>query len=568
MGHTQNRFQNIYKDILGGITSGVVAIPLALAFGVASGLGAMAGMYGAIILCFVAALFGGAKPQISGPTGPMTVILAATVAIYPNNPEAIFTIIVMAGIVQVALALMKVAGVVKYVPYPVISGFLSGIGCIIILLQINPFLGAKVVGSPVGSVMSYAGNIPNYDIQSAFLGFLTLGIVFLTPSRVSNIIPAPLIALVVGTVTAVALNLDVDKIGTIESALPSFAISGIDFSKIYDYIPIAVTLGVIGAVDSLLTALVVDSLTREKHDPDRVLLGQGIGNAVAGMFGGSVGAGATMRTVVNIKAGGTTRLSAVTHAVFLAALLLGAAQLVENVPMAVLAGILIKVGSDIIDFKFIRVIKFAPRQDLYVMILVFLLTVFYDLIFAVGAGITLAALLFARQVTRQTKVNVTEIQDKDIIEMESEIEQASNHKIRIVHINGVLFFGSINHIISRVEDQLGTKYLILNFESIPLLDISAVFALEDIIVNLKSHDIKVLIVLKCKQLEEQLRSLGIINKVEESNLFYDEIEAIEEARKNLKLKVCLDYIQHKVDNNEKIENIDLPEACKGFQDKE
>ncbi len=551
-------FKNLYNDFLGGVTSGIVAIPLALAFGVASGLGALAGLYGAIILCFVAALFGGAKPQISGPTGPMTVILAAAVATYPNNPEAIFTIIVMAGIVQVVLSMLNVAGMVKYVPYPVISGFLSGIGCIIILLQINPFFGADVIGSPVKSVMSYAGNIPDYDIQSTILGLLTLGIVFFTPQAVSRIVPAPLIALVIGTLITTIFNFNVDKIGEISSTLPTFAISGFSWAQLHDYLPLALTLGVIGAVDSLLTALVVDSLTKERHNPDRVLLGQGIGNALVGMFGGTVGAGATMRTVVNIKAGGVTRLSAIIHAVFLAALLLGAAPLVKNVPMAVLAGILIKVGSEIIDFKFIRVIKYAPKHDLYVMILVFLLTVFYDLIFAVGAGITLAALLFARQVTRETRVNIKEVYDREIMEIESEIEHASHHKIRIVHIHGVLFFGSINHMISQVEEQLGTKYLILNFESIPLLDISAVFALEDIIVNLKSHDIKVLIVLKCEELEKQLRSLGIIDEVKESNVFYDELEAIEKAKKHLKIKVCKEFIELKGD---KASNTDLPSAC-------
>lgn len=546
----QDIFKNLYNDFLGGITSGIVAIPLALAFGVASGLGAMAGLYGAIILCFIAAILGGAKTQISGPTGPMTVILAAAVAAYPNEPQAIFTIIVMAGIIQVALSMMNVAGMVKYVPYPVISGFLSGIGVIIILLQINPFFGADVIGSPVKSVMSYMGNIPDYDLQSTFLGVITLIIVFFTPSKIGRIIPAPLIALITGTVITTFFNFNVDKIGEISSALPSFAISNIDFSKIHDYLPIALTLGIIGAVDSLLTALVVDSLTKEKHNPDRVLLGQGIGNAITGMFGGAVGAGATMRTVVNIKAGGVTRLSAIIHAFFLAALLLGAAPLVKNVPMAVLAGILIKVGSEIIDFKFIKVIKYAPRQDLYVMALVFILTVFYDLIFAVGAGITLAALLFARQVTRETRVNIKEVHDQEIMEMESEIEHASDHKIRVVHIHGVLFFGSVNHMIARVEELLGTKYLILNFESIPLLDISAVFALEDIIANLKTYDIKVLIVLKCEQLKEQLKTLGIIDEIKESNVFYDEIKAIEKAKNHLKLKVSMDYIEKKVEEKD------------------
>ena len=529
--------KNLYNDFLGGVTSGIIAIPLALAFGVASGLGALAGLYGAIILCFIAALLGGAKPQISGPTGPMTVIVAAAMTTYAGNPEAIFTIIVMAGIVQVILSLINVAGMVKYVPYPVISGFMSGIGVIIILLQINPFFGADVIGSPVKSLFSYAGNLSNYDLQSAFLGIFTLLIVFLTPKFIQKIIPASLIALVAGTLITIIFNLDVDKIGEISSTLPKFALSYINFTDFSNYLPIAVTLGVIGAVDSLLTALVIDSLTREKHNPDRVLFGQGIGNIFAGMFGGVIGAGATMRTVVNIKAGGETKLSGIIHAVFLAALLLGAAPLVKNVPMAVLAGILIKVAYDIIDVKFIKVIKYAPKHDLYVMLLVFALTVFHDLIFAVGAGVTLAALLFARQATMETKVQVKMVQDKEIMDLESEIEHLSDHKIRVVHIDGVFFFGSINQIIQRVEDVMGTKYLILNFESISHLDISAIFALEDTIANLKSHGIRVLIVLKSQELNDQLEKLGIISEVKPANVFYDEVEAINRAKKYLKIKV-------------------------------
>ncbi len=545
--------KNIFNDFVGGITSGIIAIPLALAFGVASGLGALAGLYGAIILCFVAAIFGGAKPQISGPTGPMTVIVAAAIVQYPHNPEIIFTIIFLAGIIQIILSMLNVAGMVKYVPYPVISGFMSGIGIIIILLQINPFFGAEVIGSPVKSLFSYAGNIGNYDLQSTFLGILTLAIVFFTPKKIYKIIPAPLIALVAGTLINVIFKFNVDVIGEISSTLPSLVVKPADFIKVGEYLPLALTLGIIGTVDSLLTALVIDSLTKERHNPNKVLLGQGIGNAIAGLFGGAIGAGATMRTVVNIKAGGVTKLSGIIHAVFLAALLLGAAPLVKDVPMTVLAGILIKVAYDIIDVKFIRIIKYAPRHDLYVMILVFLLTVFDNLIFAVGAGITLSALLFARQVSQETKVQVKKVQDREIMEMESEIEHASHHQIHVIHIHGIFFFGSISQVISRVEELLGTKYFILNFESIPLLDISAIFALEDIITKLKAQDIKVLMVLKCKDLENQLKSLRIIDEIEESNVFYDEIEAIENAKTHLKLNVCLQYIEQKANEREKID---------------
>ncbi len=532
-----NFLKTLLNDVLGGVTSGIVAIPLALAFGVASGLGPLAGLYGAIILCFFAAIFGGAKTQISGPTGPMTVVLASTVALYPSNPEIVFFIIILAGFFQILISFLKIASIVKYVPYPVISGFLSGIGVIIIILQLNPLLGAKVIGSPVKTLLSFPETYNHFNIESVILGLITLLIVFLTPKTISKIVPTPLIALVSVTLFSMAMGFQVDVIGEIATKLPDIAVSTFNWHNIKEYIPIALTLAIIGAVDSLLTALVIDSLTKEKHSPDKVLFGQGIGNAITGLFGGVIGAGATMRTVVNIKAGGTGKSSAIIHALFLSALLIGAAPLIKNVPLAVLAGILIKVAYEIIDVKFLKVINFAPKHDLVVMLIVFVLTVFDDLIFAVGVGVTLSALLFAKQATEKTRINVKNVYDAEIMKIESQIEHDSHHKIRIVHIDGVFFFGSVTQIVARVDELLGTKYLILNFESIPLLDISAIFALEDIIIKLKSQNIKVMIVLNCPELENQLQSLGIIGEVVTPvHVFYDEVEAINKAKRYLKIK--------------------------------
>ncbi|MDD3149885.1 MAG: SulP family inorganic anion transporter [Candidatus Gastranaerophilales bacterium] len=544
-------------DLLGGLTSGIIAIPLALAFGVASGIGALAGLYGAIVLCFLAAVFGGASVQISGPTGPMTVIVASAIAMYPNDPKTIFTIIVLAGIFQILLSLTRLAGIVKYVPYPVISGFMSGIGSIIIILQSNPFMGANVIGSPINTIINYPNSISQLNYEALLLGLITLIIVFFTPQKINRIVPSALIALVVGTILNVKLGFNVSTIGEISSSIPKIIMPILSVKTLLTLIPISLTLAIIGAVDSLLTALVIDSVTKTKHNPDKVLFGQGIGNAIAGLFGGIVGAGATMRTVVNIKSGGRTRLSAIIHALFLVTLLAGAGVLVKNVPMAVLAGILMKVGSDIIDFKFIKVLKYAPRHDLYVMAIVYFLTVFYDLIFAVGAGITLSALLFAQRVAKQTSVDVKEVKDKVIRKLEKQIEVDTKHEIRIVHIEGQFFFGSATQIISHFDELLGTKYLILNYDSSSLMDISAVFALEDIIIRLKSQHIKVMLVINNKKIEEQLKNLGIIKQIGSKHLFYNEMDAIQKTKTYLKRKVKKKKLVNKNDEAEiqEIQNV-------------
>ncbi len=533
----KNIKKSLKGDILGGLTSGIIAIPLALAFGVASGVGAMAGLYGAIIVCFLAALFGGAKTQISGPTAPMTIIVTAAMATLATqgivHPSYIFAIIILAGIFQVVLGFSKVAGTVKYVPYPIISGFMSGIGVIIIIIQANAILGSRVIGSPLKTLVGFGDTIANFNLHSFIIGLVTLAIVFLTPRSVNRKVPSSLIALIFCTILSVQLGFNVEIIGDIKTTLPGLISFDFDWSQFAQFIPLALSLAIIGAVDSLLTALIIDSVTKTKHDPNKVLIGQGIGNAVSGLFGGLIGAGATMRTVVNIKAGGETRVSAIIHSLFLAAILLGAAPLVKNIPMAVLAGILIKVAWDLIDVKFLSVIKYAPKNDLYVATIVFLLTVFYDLIFAVGAGITLAAILFAKRITEQTNVNIKEVTDDEILKLESEIEHDTHYKIRVIHIQGIFFFGSVSRIVSTMDNLFGTKFLILNFESIPLMDISAIFALEDIIYRLKGQDIKILMVVQCSELKAQLLDLGIVEQIGDDMIFDNEPDAIDKAKNTL-----------------------------------
>jgi SulP family sulfate permease len=384
--------KNIKGDIFGGVTAGIIALPLALAFGVASGLGAAVGLYGAIIVGLFAAVFGGTPTQISGPTGPMTVVVASIAAAHLDNPAIVFAAIALSGVFQIVFGVTKTGRFINLVPNPVISGFMTGIGCIIILLQLNPFLGLPAAGGTISALKSLS-TLHGVNIQSVILGVLTLLIVFLTPKKIGQVVPLPLLALVVCTVASVLLHFNIPIIGTIPTGLPGIKIAPVDFATLLQILPVAFALSLLGSLDSLLTSLIADKQTNTKHDSNRELVGQGLGNMFAGVFGGLAGAGATMRTMVNIKSGATTRLSGVVHSLVLILVLIVLAPAAQTIPLAVLAGILIKVGIDIMDYEFLKNLANTPKSDIIVMLTVLLITVFGDLIAAVAAGIVLHIIL-------------------------------------------------------------------------------------------------------------------------------------------------------------------------------
>lgn len=530
-------FGNLKGDVVGGIISAVIAIPLALALGVASGLGPTAGLYSSIILCIAGLIFGMAPAQISGPTGPVTIVVASAIAFFHSEPEKIFAVIILAGIIQLVIAISRVAEVIKFVPYPVISGFMSGIGAILIILQINPLLGLNVHPTPIETISNLSYTLANYSQHDLILGLISLAIVLITPSIVNKIIPSYLLALIIGTFVAVKYGFNVETIGHISTAIPQIGMPFTDMNEIPRLLPLAFTLAVVASMESLLTTLIINSINKTDIQPNRVIVGQGAGNIFAGLFGGLMGAGAAMRTVANIKAGATTKLATLVHALMIILLIVKGGDLLASIPLAVLAGILIKVGIDIIDFKLLKIIGFAHKHDLYVLLIVFIFTVFYDLIFAVGVGITLSAVLFAKRAADTTSIDIKEIYDKDIAKIESQIEKDSHHKIRVVHIAGPFFFGTASQIISHFDDVLGTKYLILNYESETQLDISALLALQDIIVRLQSQRIRVLLVIKSKEIENQLKDLKILQQIGPKHVFYDEIEAIDLAKEYLKRNI-------------------------------
>lgn len=525
-------FKYLRGDVCGGLTAGIVALPLALAFGVASGAGAAAGLYGAIALGLFAAVFGGTQTQISGPTGPMTIVAASAVAAFSGHPQYIIAVFLIAGLGQIVLGSARLGTFVRFIPYPVVSGFMNGIGVIIILLQLEPLLGLPSVSSPMAALIGLGGALGHIQMQSLMLGALTIAIVFLVPARITRVVPSPLIALLVGTVIAWQGHFDVAMIGAIPSALPHPTMPGFEASQVGRIVGLGLALSVLGTIDSLLTSVVADSLTRKKHDSNRELIGQGIGNMVSAILGGLPGAGATMRTVVNIKAGGTTRVSGVIHAALLLAILLGLGPLASHIPMAVLAGILVKVGVDIIDYRLLSLVKRAPRTDLLVMIVVFGVTVFIDLIVAVGVGVTLAAAMVAVRTARQCSVSVSEVADRPLDDLaEDAIQRETDYRIQVVTIRGPFFFGTTANMQDKFSSMLGTRVLVVNCLDVPFMDISAVFALGETIEKLQAARITVLLAVTAEQ-RESLQKLGM-DKLLSPDAYYASHEAVLAAARKL-----------------------------------
>ena len=511
-----NRVKN---DIFAGVTAAVVALPLALAFGVASGAGAIAGLYGAIILGFFAAFFGGTPTQISGPTGPMTVIVAATVATFPNDLATVMTVIFLAGLMQISFGIIGIGKWIKYIPYPVISGFMCGIGVIIIILQINPFLGVEGFGSIIQTLSSLPNTLQKVNYEALIIATITLAIMFLTPKKISKVVPSALIALVVVSYFSLVMDFKINTIGEIPMGLPDFVLPiSFDLLKLNTMLMLAITLALLASIDSLLTSLVADTMTKTKHNPKKELIGQGIGNTVCSFFGAIPGAGATMRTVININSGATTKLSGMTHSITLLVIVLFLAPLASKIPLAVLSGILIKVGFDILDYKFLKILNKITKQDLLIMVTVFLLTIFVDLIMAVGVGITISSIIAVYQVSRTTQIKIT----RSRVSFDIDIE---NHDVEIIKINGSLFFGTASHLDERLEKIKDCKKVILDCKNVSFLDISAIFTLEEIIEKFKTRDLEIILVLKYRH-KRKILTLDPTNLFKSIKIYHSLDDAI------------------------------------------
>lgn len=513
--------RNLKGDLSGGMVAGIIALPLALAFGVQSGLGAAAGLYGAIAVGVLAAALGGTATQASGPTGPMTVVSASIVAMgiaRAGSIEAGMGIILLAfmlgGLIQIALGFLGVGKYIRYFPYPVISGFMSGVGLIIITLQVWPFLGAASPKTTLDVFTQISTPLSQINWGAVLLGGITVAVYYLFP-RLTKAVPSVLVALLAGTVVSRFAGFDVPIIGAIPTGLPALQV-GIILAAVPEHllsvIGSGITLALLGSIDSLLTSVIADNVTRTKHDSRRELIGQGIGNTVAAIFGGIPGAGATKGTVVNITAGGKTRLSGVVHGLLLLAVLLGAGQFAAYIPLSVLAGLLIPVGFAIIDYKGLRHLRDVPRADAVVLLMVLSITVFGNLIYAVGVGIVLASVLFMKKASDLAEAESSvEPLKEDPWQDEAELYARYKDRIFVKHLYGPLFFGftaRFQELASALSPDI--RALIIRMERVPYIDQSGLYALEDAILPLRQRNVIVLLTGVQSQPNDMLRKINIV----------------------------------------------------------
>jgi len=523
--------RNARGDFFGGITAGIIALPLALAFGEASGAGPLAGLWGAILLGFFAALFGGTGAQVSGPTGPMVVVFAGIFDALSGNTALVFTTVVLAGLLQIIMGVLKLGKYINLVPYPVVSGFMSGIGCIIIALQFSRLFGHDPNGGgTIAALQAIPGAVASPVTPALLVGMLALVIVFAWPKAWANLVPSPLVALVAGTVVSLLMP-GAPLLGAIPSALPQLHFPVISGEISLVVLKAVVVLAVLASIDSLLTALVADNMTRSRHHSNQELIGQGIGNTVAGLFGGLPGAGATMRTVVNIQNGGRTNLSGITHSLVLLAIVLTFAPYAGKIPHAVLAGILIKVGYDIVDKYFLQRIRHSPRWDAVLMLSVLLLTVFVDLITAVIVGTVLASVLFVKEVADfQLKQLLAD--DHDPREQEiGRLLEIAGPGLMYLEFNGPLSFA----VAAELEHQMrecvskGEKVIVLDFSAMLRIDLSATRTVETIICDARASGKTVYLAEMTPEIRKTLRVFCCEGCIFEQNCFATTAEALQAA---------------------------------------
>ncbi|MEM6254517.1 MAG: SulP family inorganic anion transporter [Cyanobacteria bacterium P01_D01_bin.156] len=534
-------FRNLRGDLFGGVTAAVIALPMALAFGVASGAGAASGLWGAVLVGFFAALFGGTPTLISEPTGPMTVVMTAVIANLtatdPDNGMAMaFTVVMMAGVFQMIFGVLRLGKYVTMMPYTVISGFMSGIGIILVILQLAPFLGQP---SPGGGVVGTLQAIPNLlaNIQPAetFLALLSVATIWLMPAKIKRLVPPQLVALIAGTVLSLMLfpNLDIRRIGEIPMGFPQMQVPTFSPDQLQLMFMDAAVLGMLGCIDALLTSVVADSLTRTEHNSNKELIGQGLGNLMSGLFGGIAGAGATMGTVVNIQSGGRTALSGLTRAFVLLVVILGAANLAATIPLAVLAGIALKVGIDIIDWDFLKRAHQISRKGALIMYGVIALTVLVDLIAAVGVGVFVANILTIDRLSQLRSESVRAITDADdAIRLSADEKRwldEGNGRVLLFQLSGPMIFG-VAKAISREHNAIGEcDAVVFDLSDVPHLGVTASLALESAIEEAVEKGRHVYVVGAAGQTKRRLASLKIFDVVPPSSFFTERSEALRQA---------------------------------------
>ncbi|NDD68254.1 MAG: SulP family inorganic anion transporter [Synechococcaceae bacterium WB9_4xC_028] len=541
LNHISTR--NLRGDAFGGVTAAVIALPMALAFGVASGAGAAAGLWAAVIIGLVAALFGGTPTLISEPTGPMTVVFTSVIlsftATAPDKETALamaFTVVILAGLFQILFGVFRLGRYVTQMPYTVISGFMSGIGIILVILQLAPFLGQV---SPKGGVVGTLTQLPQllsgvrpYELA---LALITVAILWLTPSRLKKICPPQLLALVVGTILSVTLfaSADLRTIPEFQAQFPTLHLPTFSAGQIRLMVIDAAVLGMLGCIDALLTSVVADSLTRTEHNSDKELVGQGLANIASGLFGGLPGAGATMGTVVNIQAGGRSALSGVVRAVILMLVILLAAPLVSTIPLAVLAGIALKVGLDIIDWDFLRRAHHLSLKAALITYGVIALTVLVDLIAAVGIGVFVANVLTIDRMSalqsKRVKTISTADDDVELAPEEQQLLDKAAGRVLLFQLAGPMIFGVAKTIAREHNAIANCDAVVFDLREVTHLGVTASLALENAIKEALEVGRRVHLVVLPGAARTRLEKLKLIEQIPGECISEDRLQALHSA---------------------------------------
>ena len=525
-------------DIFGGITASVVGLPVALAFGVASGLGPIAGMYGAVAVGFFAAVFGGTRSQISGPTGPMSIAMAVIVTTHAESFAEAFTVAVMAGVIQILLGTLRIGRFVAYTPYSVISGFMCGIGVIVIMMQAAPFMGATAA---VGGVTEVMRALPDAaagaNWHALVVASVTLAVGVLWPGQLAKYLPGPLAAMIAGCALGIFWLNDLPVIGEVPIGLPELQIPALEPVFLVRSLTPALILALLGSIDSLLTSLIADALTRTRHNANRELIGQGIGNMAAGFIGGLPGAGATLGTVINIRSGGRTPVSGALRALILLSLVLGLGRYVEAIPHAVLAGILVKVGWDIIDRRFLMRAHRIQREHLLVMGITLVLTVFLDLVTAIAIGLIAAGMVSARQLERQELDSVVSVPLLDrafLYDSPARMPDDADEfaaRVGMVALRGRFSVASSSNLVSAIGAEIRDhEIVIFDFSDTIYLDDSAAMVVEQMIDIAAEENTDAIVLGLSGAVERNLRALNILHRVPHDRFVNTLDEAREAAR--------------------------------------
>jgi SulP family sulfate permease len=538
--------KSLKGDILGGLTAAIVSLPLALAFGVASGAGPEAGLYGAIIIGFFAAMFGGTPTLISEPTGPMTVIMAAVItamlARYPETGIAMaFTVVMIAGLTQILFGILKLGKYITLMPYSVISGFMSGIGCILIIMQFAPAIGASPPsGGVTGAIFEFPSTLAQFNVTETGMAVATLALIFFTPRKIKQWIPPQLIALVVISLISVYVLTDpnIKRIGEIDVSLPSLILPTFTPEMLQTMILDGIVLGILGCIDSMLTSVIADNLTRSEHKSDKELIGQGMGNLFSGLFGGLPGAGATMGTVVNIQTGAKSALSGLTRVAILVVAVFGASSLISVIPIAVLAGIAIKVGIDILDWSFIKRAHKVSKQTSLIMYAVLLLTVFVDLVVAVGIGVFIANIITIEKLSTSQAKNIKAISDVDgrlpLNKEQQSLLNKAQGQLLYFYLSGTMIFG-VSKALSRELSSVGDHHaMVVDLSDVSFLDDTIALTIENLVKDAQNLNKQIVMLVKKPHDKEKLMQMGFEDMLNDADFVHNRTQALELALKKLK----------------------------------